>query len=73
MFLKQCNVAAVRAPRHIKHVSNQRNGTDDAINCNVREHPRDQDTRDAKRPCFADNIKGHQSGDGIADAGNEAD
>ena len=66
-------VAAVGLPRDVEGISEERHGADDDVEREIDDHARDSDVGCAARPCGEDDDGRGETGEDVADAGDEAD
>jgi hypothetical protein len=70
---QQRHVAAVGTKHHVKGVAEERHRADDAIDRDIGQHPRDQMTGRTELARLSNDVKRNQSGNRIADTGDESD
>src|SRR5262249_1355759 len=72
MATQQRDIAAIGAEEDVEGVPGERHRANEPFQRDIGRHPREQEPRHAEPGCLVEQITGQQRGNGVADAGNEA-
>ena len=73
MAAEQQIVAAIRLPHHVEDVAEEGNGSYQYTDAEIRRHPRQRHVGHSADPCRYRNDERQQSGEHVAQAGNQSD
>lgn len=71
--LQQVHVPSIGLEGHVENVTEDRNGSDEPIDSQIRNHPDQQAPRDAHTVGAYENIDAGQGDQGVTDAGNQTE
>ena len=69
----ECVVASVGLPCDVEDVAEEWDGSDEYVDAEIDDHPCQRYVRNASEPCSDDDDAGGESGEHVAETGNEAD